>query len=645
METLALIGISNAIQAALLAGLVLVLTRWLRHAAVSRCLWMLVLAKLITPPIIDLQFLTLSDPWHAGGREFAPSSAHVVFLPDAGVEDAHTQAIRPQEAAGSQEPSSQQTDSGSVRPEERASAVGSSAPDNRRWIESVLTVVGWGWLIGALVSFVVVAFRARRLSILVRRLRRAPQHLQDSTRELATRIGLRSAPDVLLVDAEMSPFLWGSGQRAVIVLPTPLINLLDESQQKVVLAHELAHLARHGWLIRWLDIVAGGLYWWHPAVWLALRELRQAEELCCDSTAISQFSLETKEYARTLLRAACFLADRGLPLPQTVCGFGETATLKRRIRMITLSEVRHRLSPPLRMCLLLVAGLILSLSPVIVADDGNSPPNISYRDGAPPSVGAAATEAGAELQSVSRSVDAIAPEDESDVDDEQPPAQFENSGELLHNNGFEETETIRVGVPSGVGYWGGDESSIVGSEQGIIPHSGEQMLRLLASGPVGPGQGYTACEVFQLIDLAGYRDVIDAGQAMLSTSIMVNRVHHSNETDTAFALTVYACEGETGEFHRAFLTDQTMAEVGSSIHTDKNAETWENIQLNFRIPRGATYVGLRVTTGENVSDDATNEFHGHYVDAASVRISRRASSVPILPPSTTRTFPDFFEIE
>ena len=104
----------------------------------------------------------------------------------------------------------------------------------------------------------------------------------------------------------------------MIVLPTPLINLLDESQQKVVLAHELAHLARHGWLIRWLDIVAGGLYWWHPAVWLALRELRQAEDKI--GMKVENISIPTQRRPRPVPGLAfiqekvCLVADESLNL-------------------------------------------------------------------------------------------------------------------------------------------------------------------------------------------------------------------------------------------------------------------------------------------------------------------------------------------
>jgi len=33
-------------------------------------------------------------------------------------------------------------------------------------------------------------------------------------------------------------------------------------------------------------IVVIGLYWWHPVVWWALREIHEAEEQCCDAWVV-----------------------------------------------------------------------------------------------------------------------------------------------------------------------------------------------------------------------------------------------------------------------------------------------------------------------------------------------------------------------
>ena len=55
METLYRAGLSNAVSATLLALLVACLGRVLaRRPAVLHCLWLLVLVKLVTPPLYEL---------------------------------------------------------------------------------------------------------------------------------------------------------------------------------------------------------------------------------------------------------------------------------------------------------------------------------------------------------------------------------------------------------------------------------------------------------------------------------------------------------------------------------------------------------------------------------------------------------------
>ena len=149
------------------------------------------------------------------------------------------------------------------------------------------------------------------------------------------------------------------------------------------------------------------------------------------------------------------------------------------------------------------------------------------------------------------------------------------------------------------------------------------MLRLLGSGPQGCCRGSSACEVFQIVDLSDYREFIAAGKVTLTASLYVNRVHRSEQTDTAFSFTVYICDGSTQLFHRKMLSDETLGEAGSSIYADKNPETWERLKVSLRLPRGATYFCIGVVAGENISEDATDEFHGHYLDDVSVTIHPR----------------------
>ena len=58
-----------------------------------------------------------------------------------------------------------------------------------------------------------------------------------------------------------------------------------------------------------LEFVVMGLYWWHPVVWYARRELREAEEQCCDAWVVSTLPGAGRTYASALVDTLDFLSD------------------------------------------------------------------------------------------------------------------------------------------------------------------------------------------------------------------------------------------------------------------------------------------------------------------------------------------------
>ena len=77
--------------------------------------------------------------------------------------------------------------------------------------------------------------------------------------------------------------LWAIGGRPRLLVPSELWSATSLDERTSLLLHELAHLKRRDHWVRWLELIVGGLYWWHPAVWWGRRLLREAEEQCCDA--------------------------------------------------------------------------------------------------------------------------------------------------------------------------------------------------------------------------------------------------------------------------------------------------------------------------------------------------------------------------
>ena len=94
------------------------------------------------------------------------------------------------------------------------------------------------------------------------------------------RVGLRLS---VLVDV---PCVIG-WLRPIILLPPAACLGLSPQQMEGVLAHELAHIKRHDFLLNSLQRIAEALLFYHPGVWWISRQIRIEREHCCDDVAVT----------------------------------------------------------------------------------------------------------------------------------------------------------------------------------------------------------------------------------------------------------------------------------------------------------------------------------------------------------------------
>jgi beta-lactamase regulating signal transducer with metallopeptidase domain len=90
----------------------------------------------------------------------------------------------------------------------------------------------------------------------------------------------------------------------VILIPADLDCYLDSEQFIDVLYHELMHVRRLDFLWGTLGDVVSCLLFFHPAVWLALRNLGRERELACDGAVIELRKGRRTDYALCLARLA-----------------------------------------------------------------------------------------------------------------------------------------------------------------------------------------------------------------------------------------------------------------------------------------------------------------------------------------------------
>jgi TonB family protein len=137
------------------------------------------------------------------------------------------------------------------------------------------------------------------------------------------------------------PLAWGIF-RPVIVLPSGAEDW-PEDRRRIVLSHELAHIARNDWFLQICAELARATYWFHPLVWLAARRLRQESERACDD-AVLLSGIAPSHYASQLLDLARTLENSGRAWSAALAIARPTNLERRFAAMLNPSVDRRRLS-------------------------------------------------------------------------------------------------------------------------------------------------------------------------------------------------------------------------------------------------------------------------------------------------------------
>jgi TonB family protein len=140
----------------------------------------------------------------------------------------------------------------------------------------------------------------------------APAELYEVFDSLRQRLGIRRAVGLLRSSLVQVPTVVG-WLKPVVLIPVGCLAGLAVTQIEALLAHELAHVRRHDYLVSVFQSAVEALLFYHPAVWWLSRQLRRERECCCDRLAVA-IAGDALAYARAL----SFLEERRAGIPAIV---------------------------------------------------------------------------------------------------------------------------------------------------------------------------------------------------------------------------------------------------------------------------------------------------------------------------------------
>lgn len=276
-------------QLTLLAALVALVVRLCcrQRPRLAYLLWMLVIIKAMTPPIVaspvgPMSWLCLAESPVATTGD---PRIRVTGAPQADSRQPVPLAVveRPSETSFHTDAEVQSTDNA-----------------RHGWPSFALTVIV-AWLVGVLLLGPYVVAKWFRFARCLKETEVAVPHgLRALVDEQAALIGLRRSVSVRVTTLPTAPAALGI-LRPTVVLPDSLLAVDDATTLQPIVAHELLHIRRWDTLAGVVQLMVQVIWWFHPLVWLANRELRRLRERCCDEEVLAYTRCKPADYARSLL--------------------------------------------------------------------------------------------------------------------------------------------------------------------------------------------------------------------------------------------------------------------------------------------------------------------------------------------------------
>jgi beta-lactamase regulating signal transducer with metallopeptidase domain len=228
----------------------------------------------------------------------------------------------------------------------------------------VRTILIAGWALGAALLLVWLALAVRRLH----RLRQMGLPWLDAApllQELAIRTGVARPVELLVHEAIDAPLTYGI--RRPVVLLSPEARDWGAASLRRALVHELEHIRRRDWWVHLGARVACAVYWFHPLVWIAYRQLALEAERACDDAVVERE--ESTQYARQLVELARQMSHAN---QQPSLAMANRSDLSARVKALLDSQQTRGRAGGARVTLVTVCAVavLLSLAPVRIVAVG-----------------------------------------------------------------------------------------------------------------------------------------------------------------------------------------------------------------------------------------------------------------------------------
>jgi hypothetical protein len=205
------------------------------------------------------------------------------------------------------------------------------------------------------------------------------------------------------------------------------------------------------------------------------------------------------------------------------------------------------------------------------------------------------------------------------------PAPFMSTEETALNHALYGIEVLREKKNFGEGgvveyneaftSWKRSEYLSVPAENGILPMSGEGMLKFSPMDVDVHAQNSESTETLQVVDVRNINSEMERGLAQIQTSVFFNKSMDITGDPTEFSLSFHAIAcGENNE-------NASIAHEEFYLESDLNPSTWEELKQDFILPNGTEFVIVSMTARMDGSHVLLPSEGGHYADGLTINVS------------------------
>lgn len=166
------------------------------------------------------------------------------------------------------------------------------------YLESNITSLTYMYMIGLVLLLVRMIISYMKLNRLKYQSETIPDKQLNFLPDLIKNMNLNRSVDIRSTVNSDMPMVIGSLQ-PVVLIPLSLLSSTSPGILKAIIAHELAHIERHDFIVNICQSVIETLFFYHPAVWYFSYIARRERELCCDQRA-TEVGCHKEELARAI---------------------------------------------------------------------------------------------------------------------------------------------------------------------------------------------------------------------------------------------------------------------------------------------------------------------------------------------------------